>query len=398
MTQRNQDSGKSADDGSGGMDPSPRPARPRVPALTLRAWREHWQDEADAAYLYRRIAEVEPDPERARAFRALAEVEDRHAARWAELLREAGVEVPPFRPSGRARLLAAAGRLGPAFLAQSLLREEAREVKAYLVEARRAGGEDAAALARDLARESAEHAGRLGELLGSTGEPWHRIASGGFLRNAVYGFNDGLTANFGLVMGVLGANVPSHVVLLSGIAGLIADALSMGSSGFLAAKSEQEVYAHEVALEREEIRMMPDLEEEELALLYQTRGIGPEVARQLAAEVMRRPDQALREKAHMELGIGEQAVSPLREGWITGLSTAVGAFIPVVPFLALPMPLAAWTSFVISMLSHFAVGAARSVFTGRGPIRSGIDMFLVGLGVAVVGYVLGERIARAVSP
>lgn len=363
----------------------------------VRAWREHWQDEADAAYLYRTIAEVERDPQRARAFRALAEVEDKHAARWAELLREAGVDVPPSRPSGRARLLAWAGRLGPGFLVQSLLREEAREVKTYLMEAHRAPGEGAAGLARELARESAEHAGRLGELLGTDGEPWHRIASGGFLRNAVYGFNDGLTANFGLVMGVLGASVPPRVVLLSGIAGLIADALSMGSSGFLAAKSEQEVYAHEIAVEREEIRLMPDLEEEELALLYQSRGIGPEVARQLARDIMSRPDQALREKTHMELGIGELEISPLREGWITGLSTAVGAFIPVLPFLVLPGPVAAWTSFAISMLSHFAVGAARSIFTGRGPIRSGIDMFLVGLGVAVVGYVVGDRIAHVLA-
>jgi VIT1/CCC1 family predicted Fe2+/Mn2+ transporter len=363
----------------------------------VRAWREHWQDEADAAYLYRTIAQVERDPQRARAFRALAEVEDKHAARWAELLREAGVDVPPYRPSGRARLLAWAGRLGPGFLVQSLLREEAREVKTYLMEAHRAPGEGAAGLARALARESAEHAGRLGELLGTDGEPWHRIASGGFLRNAVYGFNDGLTANFGLVMGVLGASVPPRVVLLSGIAGLIADALSMGSSGFLAAKSEQEVYAHEIAVEREEIRLMPDLEEEELALLYQSRGIGPEVARQLARDIMSRPDQALREKTHMELGIGELEISPLREGWITGLSTAVGAFIPVLPFLVLPGPVAAWTSFAISMLSHFAVGAARSVFTGRGPIRSGIDMFLVGLGVAVVGYMVGDRIAHVLA-
>lgn len=363
----------------------------------VRAWREHWQDEADAAYLYRTIAEVERDPQRARAFRALAEVEDKHAVRWAELLREAGVDVPPYRPSGRARLLAWAGRLGPGFLVQSLLREEAREVKTYLMEAHRAPGEGAAGLARELARESAEHAGRLGELLGTDGEPWHRIASGGFLRNAVYGFNDGLTANFGLVMGVLGASVPPRVVLLSGIAGLIADALSMGSSGFLAAKSEQEVYAHEIAVEREEIRLMPDLEEEELALLYQSRGVGPEVARQLARDIMRRPDQALREKTHMELGIGELEISPLREGWITGLSTAVGAFIPVLPFLVLPGPVAAWTSFAISMLSHFAVGAARSIFTGRGPIRSGIDMFLVGLGVAVVGYVVGDRIAHVLA-
>src|SRR5207247_7363693 len=125
--------------------------------------------------------------------------------------------------------------------------------------------------AADLAKESAEHASQLGELLSVSGEPWHRIESGGFLRNAVYGFNDGLTANFGLVMGVLGASVPHHIVLVSGAAGLIADALSMGSSGFLAATSEREADSHEIAVECEELHLMPELAAEALAPNYQDR-------------------------------------------------------------------------------------------------------------------------------
>lgn len=367
----------------------------RAASRHLRIWKQHYQDEGDAAHLYRLIAAAETDPARARLFTDLGEVEDRHVARWVEVLRDAGAEMPPLRPSGRARLLTLVGRLfGWKTLVSMLLAEEGRETKGYLLEARGDQDAAAAAVALDLARESAEHADRLGKLLGTEGEPWHRTASGGFIRNAVYGFNDGLTANFGLVMGVLGASVPHRIVLLSGIAGLIADALSMGSSGYLAAKSEQEVYAHEIAVEREELRMMPDVEEEELALLYQTRGIGAEAARATARTIMRNPEQALQEKTQLELGISESTMSPLREGWITGISTAVGALIPVLPFFILSGSTAVYTSFILSMLSHFGVGAARSIFTGRGAFRSGVDMFVVGLGIALIGYFVGERVAR----
>lgn len=358
-------------------------------------WKEHWQDEGDAGYLYRRIAAAETDPARAKTFSELAAVEDRHVTRWEEVLRGTGISLPRHHPSLRARIMALIGRLfGWKLLASLLLAEEGRETKGYLRGALSYNHTEASQVAADLAKESAEHAARLGELLGVSREPWHRIESGGFLRNAVYGFNDGLTANFGLVMGVLGASVPHHIILVSGVAGLFADALSMGSSGFLAAKSEREVYTHEIAVEREELRLMPDLEETELALLYEARGMGAEAARRGAREVMRDPDQALREKTQLELGITPAAMSPLREGWITGLATAIGAFIPVLPFILLRAGAAVWTSFIISMLSHFGVGAARSVFTGRGALRSGLDMFLVGLGIAMVGYFVGESISR----
>jgi VIT1/CCC1 family predicted Fe2+/Mn2+ transporter len=358
-------------------------------------WRQHRQDEGDAAYLYRRIAAAEADPARAKVFEDLAEVEDRHVARWESVLRDAGVRVGLLRPSARARLLALVGRsFGWKLLLSILLSEEGRETKGYLRGARDYDHGPASAAALDLAKESAEHAEQLGEMLGVAGEPWHRTASGGFLRNVVYGFNDGLTANFGLVMGVLGASVAHQIVLVSGIAGLFADALSMGSSGFLAAKSEREVYAHEIAVEQDELRLMPDLEEEELALLYRARGINAATARQTAREVMRQPEHALEEKTQLELGIAPAGMSALREGWITGLATAVGAAIPVLPFIFLRGAAAIWTAFLISMAAHFGVGAARSVFTGRGALRSGIDMFLVGLGIAGIGYLVGVWIER----
>ncbi len=363
----------------------------------LHTFAHHWQDEADAAYLYRLLSHAEPDAKKKDLYRRLAEVEDRHVQIWGELLRQHGREPKRFRPSTRTRLLAALSKVfGPGFLLPMLLAEEGREVKGYLdMHRRTARGAPGASESLLLARESAEHATTLNEMSGKSGEPWHRAGSGGFLRNVVYGFNDGLTANFGLVAGVIGASSENahHTVIVAGVAGLIADALSMGSSGYLAAKSEQEVYANEIAMERDEIALMPEVERDELALIYETKGMATDAAYALATEVMANPERMLVEQVQEELGIGEPHMSPMREAWITGTATAIGALIPVFPFLFWTGATAVVLSFTISMLSHWIVGAARSVFTGRSVFRSGLDMFVVGLGVAIVGFFVGERIA-----
>lgn len=369
----------------------------------LDAFSHHWQDEADAAYLYRVLADAEPDVKKQDLYRRLAEVEDKHIEIWARLLTAHGRPPRPFRPSARTRLLSVLGKtLGPGFLLPMLLAEEGREVKGYLdMHRTTARGVPGKTEALELARESAEHAETLNTISGRSGEPWHRTESGGFLRNVVYGFNDGLTANFGLVAGVIGATAAEqHArVVVAGLAGLIADALSMGASGYLAAKSEQEVYANEIAMERDEIALMPDVERDELALIYEAKGMAPETAKALAAEVMANPERMLAEQVQEELGIGEPHMSPMREGWVTGLATAIGAFIPVFPFLV-----SSWSgeaaiviAFSIAMASHWLVGAARSIFTGRSVFRSGLDMFVVGLGVALVGYFVGEWIARVAA-
>jgi len=362
--------------------------------VDLKRLREHWQDEGESAFLYEVLAELEPDERRRKLYLRLADVELQHQEAFAKLLAERGMELKrSFRPGLRARLLAWLARRGGASTVLNLrIADEAREVKNYLRESQAQSPSQAAALSQHMARDEARHAELLIELSGRRGEPWHRIESGGFLRNVVYGFNDGLTANFGLVMGVLGADTPAYFILLAGLAGLAADALSMGSSGYLAAKSQQEVYQHEIELEREEIKLMPEIEAEELALLYEAKGMPAEAARQAASQVMADPQIALQEKAREELGIAGELGSPLREGILTGTATAFGALIPVLPFFFGSGPVFIWTSFSISMLSHFLVGAARSLFTGRGAFRSGLDMFLVGLGVAVVGYLVGALI------
>lgn len=367
----------------------------------LHAFAHHWQDEADAAYLYRLLSNAEADAKKKDLYLRLAEVEDRHVEVWADLLRSHGRDPGRFRPSARTRLLAGLGRVfGPGFLLPMLLAEEGREVKGYLdMHRRTAHGAPGAAESLTLARESAEHATTLNEISGKSGEPWHRAESGGFLRNVVYGFNDGLTANFGLVAGVIGASPEAahHTVIVAGVAGLIADALSMGSSGYLAAKSEQEVYENEIAMERDEIALMPEVERDELALIYEAKGMSRESAHALATEVMANPERMLSEQVQEELGIGDPHMSPMREAWITGLATAIGALIPVFPFLVWTGKTAIIVAFVISMASHWIVGAARSVFTGRSVFRSGLDMFVVGLGVAVIGYFVGDRIAALVG-
>jgi predicted membrane protein (TIGR00267 family) len=369
-----------------------------APPPDLDAFAHHWQDEAEAAFLYRLLSAAEPDPHKRDLYARLAHVEDRHTTIWGDLLATHGRRPAAFRPGLRARSLALLGRVfGPRALLPLLLAEEGREVRAYLEMHRTtpAGGAGASESLL-LARESAEHATTLGEISGGGTEPWHRIAAGGFLRNVVYGFNDGLTANFGLVAGVIGATATTQyrAVVVAGVAGLIADALSMGASGFLAAKSEQEVYTHEIAMERAEIELMPEVERDELALVYELKGMDKETAHNLATEVMADPKRMLDEQVREELKIGEQTTSPLREGWTTGLATAVGALIPVLPFFFTHGTPAIVLSFVLAMLSHFLVGAARSVFTGRSVFRSGLDMFVVGVGVAVVGYYVGGWVGK----
>lgn len=297
-------------------------------------------------------------------------------------------------------MLATFGRwFGPGFLLPMLLEEEGREVKGYLDMHRQTPpGAPGGAEALVLARESADHATTLGQIAGKGAEPWHKTASGGFLRNVVYGFNDGLTANFGLVAGVIGAaTVNQHqAVAVAGLAGLIADALSMGASGYLASKSEREVYEYEISMEKTEVDLMPEIERDELAVIYEAKGMDRDSAHSLATQIMADPQLMLKEQVQEELKIGEFSMSPFREGWLTGLATAFGAAIPVFPFLVWQGTTAIVISFGLAMLSHFVVGAARSVFTGRGVFRSGFDMFVVGMGVAAVGYFVGGWVGRLI--
>lgn len=363
---------------------------------TIKDWKKHLQDEIDTAALYRFIASrTLVDKKKSKLYSDLALVEDKHTAIWKDLFKKNNIPLGKNKISLKANFIIKFTKLfGNGLLTYFLLKEEGNEVKKYLGLFTTSDSKDAKELALKLAKDSAGHSEQLSQLDGSSSEPWHSSESGGVLRNIVYGFNDGLTANFGLIAGVIGANPISHLILISGISGMIADSLSMGSSGFLAAASEKELNDNERKMEEEEIRLMPELEAEELSLTYQAKGLSKSDAENLATKIMQNPEQALDEEVREELGISNKKISPLKEGWITGTATAVGAFIPIIPFLFFNVSAAIWISLTISMLAHFVVGAARSFFTGRGIFKSGIDMFLVGMGVAIAGYFIGELISK----
>jgi vacuolar iron transporter family protein len=358
-------------------------------------WDHHYADEKDAAWLYRRLASVDTNRERADLFSRLADVEDRHTAKWVELFRDAGRPLPSHSVARRTQLLAwVAKTFGPASVLPLILAEEGREVQAYLGLARHSTDQQTHKAAVEIAADSAVHARELSEVMGREGEPWHVGGAGGLLRSIVYGFNDGLTANFGLVAGVIGADMTGQHIIIIGISGALADALSMGSSGYLAAASEAEVQAHQIEMERQEMALMPELEQEELALIYEAKGVPREASEEMARTMMLDPVRALETQVREELNIHPAELAPLKDGLITGTATAVGAFIPIAPFLVMSHGSAVWVSLAISMAAHFGIGAARSLFTGRGIWVSGRDMFVVGFGVAAVGYLIGELLTR----
>jgi vacuolar iron transporter family protein len=344
---------------------------------------EHWQDEGDSAFLYDGLARRMNDGQTRATLERLAQDERAHQQVFASLLGE----VPRFAPSARTRMLLLGSRmLGSRLVLALATNEEGAEVARFLQEAQ--NGVDEPWVQR-LARESAHHASVLARLSGTSGDPWHHIDSGGRLRNLVYGFNDGLTANFGLIAGMLGAAIQRDVVLLSGFSGLLASSLSMAASGYLASQSQREVDANEINTQRAELMLFPQREEDYLAGLYEEKGLTEDEARSAARRVMADPDVALRELAREKLKISEEGDPPLVEGATTGLATVFGALVPIVPFFFGGGAVAAWSAFALAMAMHFVVGAARSVFTGRPWLRSGFDMFVVGLGVAAFGYLLG---------
>lgn len=362
---------------------------------TITLWKYHLQDELDASFLYKKLASMEKNEKRRNSYLSLSKVEEKHVNAWKDLLLKNNIKNISEQPSTKAKMFSyLAEKFGPGLLKKMMLREEATEVKSYMGLYNDSPAGPTKNIALRLARDSASHANTLMTNDGLSEEPWHSTESGGMLRNIVYGFNDGLTANFGLIAGVIGANGAPHFILISGLAGMIADSLSMGSSGYLAAISEKEVFEYEKKMEEEEIRLMPELETEELALIYEAKGMVKEKAWELAVEAMKNPKQVLEDKVREELGLSQSSTSPIKEGWVTGVATAVGAIIPILPFFFWQGMPAIVVSFIISMAAHFGVGAARSFFTGRGIFKSGFDMFIVGFGVAAVGYFIGELIQR----
>ena len=221
-------------------------------------------------------------------------------------------------------------------------------------------------------------------------ERWHG-RGGSWVADAIYGANDGLGAVFGIVSGVAGAtNNQQHYVLISGLAGMLASTLSMGAGAYLAAKSEAEVYEAEISRERAEVEENPEEEIEEMSLFYQLQGFSPEESQRMAKRLAEQPEQLVQAMAQSELGLSQQHFGkPWTSAFSAALSTAIGAFIPIIPFFFMTGVAAVIAAFAISIIAHFAVGAVKSLITIRSWWASGLEMTMVGVIEAVVTYGLG---------
>jgi VIT1/CCC1 family predicted Fe2+/Mn2+ transporter/rubrerythrin len=358
-----------------------------------------WTREIAGAKTYRALAERARSQQQREVLNRLADAEERHAQIWVARLQELGSAPTEFRESfvERARRWALV-QSGTENALRRIEQSEERDSAAYGELVAAASDERDRAALRANEREEKAHGKLLTEMATPQArldvllkkEKWH-VRGGGWIGQAIYGMNDGIGSVFGVVAGVAGAtNASALFVIVSGIAGVIANALSMGAGAYLATKSEREVYEAEIARERKEIETNPEQEREELALFYELKGLAPGEARQLAARMAERPEQMLKTLVSEELGLSADTFpSPWREGLSAGVFTALGAVVPIVPFFFTEGMPAVVASFVISTLAYFVVGAAKVLVTGRNWFRSGLEMLLIGLGVGVLTYFIG---------
>jgi VIT1/CCC1 family predicted Fe2+/Mn2+ transporter len=365
---------------------------------TIERWKAARREELDAEAIYRALAAAQTTPERAELFVGIADDERRHAAHWEELLRAAGIEPGPGGPGQRARILCRlAGDFGDTVVVPIMRDREALSTEAYM--------DDSGAFAADEER----HARALATLVGETrGEPIGRAlarlqrgraAGGNALRAAVLGVNDGLVSNASLVMGVAGAGVASEDILVTGVAGLIAGACSMAMGEWISVQSSRELSARELAVEQRHIVTESEVEQAELALVYEQKGLHPSEARKVAERLSADPDTALDTHAREELGIDPEELggSP----WVAaGMSFAlfvVGAVVPILPFVFLSGNTAVATALALSALGLFGIGAAITLLTGRSVLVSGFRQLAFGAAAFAVTYGIGALFGTAVG-
>jgi VIT1/CCC1 family predicted Fe2+/Mn2+ transporter len=384
----------------------------------LAALEGNWQAEIEAYHTYQTLADRDTDPVRAQVLRHLAGAEWEHAALWHGRILELGGDEPVYHgsPGGEANSLA--NRAGGVRMALRRLEiEESRHIASYGEQLKALGDEGSNAILDHVIEDEKDHYRELGALLrGHYPAPvgtqkidaravleemlakrsQGRKQPGAWIGDAIYGVNDGLGAIFGIVSGVSGATAgEAKYVLLAGISGMIASALSMGSGAYLAAKSEREIYHAELAREREAIQMNGPEARELLSLYYQVKGLPEEDAQNMVNHIAADPDQLLRALASERLGTSEEALSnPLVSAGSGALSTAIGATIPIIPFFFMQGINAVIAAAVISLIAHFAVGAAKSLITVRSWWSSGFEMTVVGAVEGAVTYGIGILLGK----
>ncbi len=369
-------------------------------ATTPERARTFIQDELDSAYLYEVLADHESDARLAEVYRRLAAAESRHADHWVARLKADGIAVRPHRLGWRTRVLGAlVRRFGAAAVVSIVASQEIADAQRYAATADRAPGMDA---------DERGHARALRAIAGDRGaegafiarlEGRHRSTAGNALRAAVLGANDGLLSNLSLVMGVAGASLGSREIVITGLAGLLAGAGSMALGEWLSVQSSRELYEKQIRVETEEIRANPAEEAEELALIYQAKGLGEAQAREVAARLMSSEASAIDTLAREELGIdpGELGGSAMQAAATSFLLFALGAVIPVVPFLLSGGQTAIVAALAASAVGLFAIGAAITLLTGRGVWFSGGRQVAVGLAAAGLTFGVGRLIGVSLS-
>jgi VIT1/CCC1 family predicted Fe2+/Mn2+ transporter len=362
----------------------------------IKRLREMYADECAGKALFTGLAEHAAG-ERREVFLNLAASEQRHAEHWERLLRDAGEEPKPPRTPFRIRALVFLARhLGTEAVLPLMLRTEANEANRY----RKQGSEATATMAAQEAAAGRTIAAMSGLPEGGTiarTEGRHRADVGGALRAVVFGVNDGLVSNFSLVMGVAGGTSGSSTVLLAGIAGIVAGAFAMASGEWISVNSQRELYENELRVEREELEAFPEEERAELFSIYRAKGIPEAEARVLVESIMHNDAAALDTLAREELGLDPNT---LGSPWVAAFSSftafAVGAFLPVLPFLFSSGTAAVVTAMVLSVLALFGVGAATSIFTGKHAGRAGLRMATIGVVVAAITFGIGKLVGQAV--
>jgi len=374
--------------------------------------RQAWRGEVQANQMYLLLAQRLGDSRKAEIIRAIADAEASHRERIEKRMRELGEPVPNLSTVKLSPLQKLQARLAPVEMV--IQRMEAAEEEEITDRYRRSTGDPQTDAVLEAIRvEEQDHSrslesmevahqasapapssvqSRLNRILGR--ESWHRTGAG-WVSGAIYGANDGLAAVFGIVAGVSGATGGSSFVLTAGLFGAIASGLSMATGAFLAERSEGEVAAANVERERQEVIEHPDEEKEEVSLFFQLKGIDKETADRLAEQLSTNPEALLKVHAPEELGTLETTGRPVQAAIAAGVSTFIGAMVPVTPFFWLRGGSAVITAAIVSLVAHFLVGASKSLFTLRKWWSAGLEMTVAGIIVGAVTYGIGLILQRA---
>jgi len=330
-----------------------------------------WYEEQRSAYLYRLLAELESGTPRSCLFSELSREADAQSRIWADAAVKQGAAVPRFRLDTRTRIVAWLTR-----------RFGAQRMRSVLV----------AMKVRGMSVYSSLEPGHPMPAAGGGPERRHRgLAGGGNLRAAVFGVNDGLVSNASLILGVAGAGAEPGVIVLTGVAGLLAGAFSMAAGEYVSVRSQREMYEYQIALEREELAEYPEEEAAELALIYAARGLPGEEAKRLADAMIADPERGLDALAREELGLNpDELGSPWGAGISSFGSFAAGALVPLAPFLLARGDLALIGSIAASAVALFLVGVTLSLFTGRHAFRGGLRMLAIGAAAGALTFGIGR--------